>query len=107
MTRTLQALLLGSTAFPFHDVEELGSHIETALAAEGIDAEITTDREQLAALPDSEYDVCIDYTTDREMTDAQLSGLLEFVESGGEYAGVHGAAALTTTSTSATCQSRG
>ncbi|CCQ32846.1 ThuA domain-containing protein [Halorhabdus tiamatea] len=97
MTQDLQALLLGGTAFPFHDIEELGPHIEAALSAEGIDAEITTDREELAVLPDSEYDVCIDYTTDSEMTDAQLSGLLEFVERGGGYAGVHGAAALETT----------
>lgn len=91
----LTALVLGGTAFPFHSIDEMGPHIEAALEAAGIDPETTTDRERLAGLPESSFDVVVDYTTDSAMTDEQLSGLRSFVASGGGYAGVHCAADLT------------
>ncbi|MDS0295473.1 ThuA domain-containing protein [Halogeometricum luteum] len=86
------ALLIGEMTFPFHDLEEMGPHIESAL---GDAAEVTrsTDRDDLIDL--SGYDLVVDYLTDSELTDDQLAGLLDFVRDGGGYLGLHCAADLT------------
>lgn len=88
------ALLIGETTFPFHSIDEKGPELVDAVG-DAADVTTTTDRDALADLPDSEYDVLVDYLSDSTLTDAQQSGLLEFVRDGGGYVGVHCAADLT------------
>ncbi|MDS0300604.1 ThuA domain-containing protein [Halogeometricum sp. S1BR25-6] len=89
---TPTALVLGETTFPFHDLAEMGPHVESALG-DAADATRSTDRDDLLDL--SEYDLVVDYLTDSELTDDQLAGLLGFVRDGGGYLGLHCAADLT------------
>lgn len=90
----VQTVVIGGNRFPFHRLERIGPSLRRAIDVEGIDLELTTDRDELCDL--TGYDVLIDYTTDSTLTDNQRSGLLSFVENGGGYAGVHCAADLTT-----------
>lgn len=86
------AVVVGETTFPFHDFEERGPHVESALG-DAVDVTRTTDRDVLSDL--SDYDVVVDYLTDSTLTDDQLEGLLGFVRDGGGYLGLHCAADLT------------
>ncbi|MFW6437025.1 MAG: ThuA domain-containing protein [Halococcoides sp.] len=97
MNHELQALLIGDTAFPFHDIGEIGPYIASALESEGVAVDLTSDPEDFVDLPGSDYDVVVDYTTDSDLTDEQVSGLSDFVTAGGGYAGVHGASGVTLT----------
>lgn len=98
MTDT-KALLIGETTFPFHSIDEKGPELVAAVG-DAADVTTTTDRDALADLPESEYDVLIDYLSDSTLTDAQREGLLEFVRDGGGYLGVHCASDLTSTAPS-------
>ncbi|MFB6136917.1 MAG: ThuA domain-containing protein [Halobacteriaceae archaeon] len=91
----IDALVLGENTFSFHAFSRMRPLFEAALDAPDVDVETTTDRDCLRRLGD--VDVVVDYTTDCAFTDAQLDGLVSFVEDGGGYVGVHGAADLTTT----------
>ena len=88
MTRIL---VLGGNSFPFHAIDERRAQFEAALA--GYDVTVTTDRDALTG----DYDVLVDYLTDSTLTDEQLSALLDHVEAGGGYVGVHCAADLQST----------
>jgi len=75
-----------------HDWKGCGDAIQECLEAAG-DFEITRvddDLDCLLAL--DPYDVIVFYHTVTSITDAQLLGLLKFVESGKGYVGVHSAA---------------
>ncbi|WP_121741876.1 ThuA domain-containing protein [Natronorubrum halophilum] len=91
------AVILGGNRFPFHRIERAGPTIARQLERRGIDVDVTADRDVLREDRISAYDVLVDYTTDSTFTDEQLAGLCSFVDSGGGYVGVHGAADLTTT----------
>ncbi|AEH36191.1 ThuA domain-containing protein [Halopiger xanaduensis] len=90
------ALLIGENTFPFHKIDEKGPELVDAVG-DAADVTTTTDRDELAALPHSAYDLLIDYLTDSTLTDDQQEGLLEFVRNGGGYLGVHCAADLQST----------
>lgn len=85
------ALLVGETQFPFHDIDDVGPHIEAALG----DAAAVTRSARKADLADlSAYDLVVDYLTDSTLTEAQLESLTGFVADGGGYLGLHPAAGL-------------
>jgi type 1 glutamine amidotransferase len=86
MTRVL---VLGENTFPFHAIDEKRAAFESVF--EGFDLTVTDDRDALTG----DYDVLVDYLTDSTLTDAQLSALLDHVERGGGYLGVHCATDLT------------
>ncbi|WP_415379101.1 ThuA domain-containing protein [Halosimplex sp. TS25] len=86
MTRVL---VLGENTFPFHAIDDKRPQFEAAL--DGYDLTVTDDRDALTG----EYDVLVDYLTDSTLTDEQLDALLEHVEDGGGYVGVHCASDLT------------
>jgi type 1 glutamine amidotransferase len=88
MTRVL---VLGENTFPFHAIDEKRDAFAAAL--EDYDVTITTDRDALTG----EYDVLVDYLTDSTLSDEQLGALLDHVEAGGGYVGVHCASDLTST----------
>lgn len=90
------ALVIGEDTFPFHRFEEKRSAFK-AILSDVATTVTTTDRGEFAALPRNEYVVVVDYLTDSTLTDAQLNGLLEFVEAGGGYVPIHCGADLTTT----------
>lgn len=92
MVRTIEALAIGGTAFPFHSFDEVGSLLTDAFD-DDVRVTTTTDRDDLRTL--SEYDVLVDYLTDSTLTDEQLDDLLSFVRGGGGYVGVHCASDLT------------
>lgn len=96
VTSEINAVVLGGNRFPFHRLETLGPVIRRSLEKHGITTELTTDRNVLRSHNLVDYDVLVDYTTDSTFTDAQVSGLLSFVERGGGYAGLHCASDLTT-----------
>lgn len=92
-----ETVVLGGNRFPFHRIERLGPVLERSLHDRGIDTEVTTDRDVLCEERISEYDAVVDITTDSTLNERQESGLRSFVQSGGGYVGIHGAADLTTT----------
>lgn len=97
MTAHSSALVLGEINFPFHRFEEKKSEFE-AILGDVCSVVTTTDRAELAGLPDSEYYVVVDYLTDSTLSSKQLEGLLTFVEAGGGYVPVHCGGDLTSTS---------
>lgn len=75
-----------------HDWKGCGDKIQEALAADGR-FEITRVDDDLDCLLELDpYDVIVFYHTVTTITDAQLLGLLHFVEGGKGYVGVHSAA---------------
>lgn len=86
-----RVLVLGEDTFPFHEIGEKEAHFRDVLG--DFDVTVTDDRDALTG----EYEVLVDYLTDSTLTDAQLSALLEHVEAGGGYVGVHSASDLTST----------
>ena len=86
MTRVL---VLGENTFPFHAIDEKRAQFEAAL--EGFDVTVTDDRDALTG----DYDVLVDYLTDSTLSEEQLSALLDHVENGGGYVGLHCATDLT------------
>jgi hypothetical protein len=88
----ITALLVGQTAFPFHDLDEMAPAIEAALG-DGVALEWTTETDALADLDG--YDLVVDYLTDSHLDPGPLDGLCSFVADGGGYLGVHCAADLT------------
>ncbi len=93
----LKTVILGGNRFPFHRIERLGPPVKRLLENREIEATVNTDREILATDRIHEYDVLVDFTTDSTFGESQQSGLCSFVEDGGGYVGIHGAADLTTT----------
>lgn len=89
------ALVVGETHLPFHDIDEMGPHLEAALG-DAVEPTRSTRKADLTDL--SGYDLVVDYLTDSTLTDAQLAGLTGFVADGGGYLGVHCAADLTNVS---------
>ena len=75
-----------------HDWKGCGDKLQEALAADGrFDvARVDDDLDCLLAL--DPYDVIVFYHTVTEIADAQLLGLLKFVEIGKGYVGIHSAA---------------
>lgn len=92
----IRTLVVGEDTFPFHRLEDKGPAFEATLDEVGT-VELTTERETLASLPDSDQTVVVDYLTDSTLSAAQVDGLLEFVESGGGYVPVHCGGDLTST----------
>lgn len=75
-----------------HDFKAVGGAVRAALEAEG-GFEVTYVEEDLDVLTRLEpYDLLVFHYTMGEITDAQKSGLLNWVASGKGYAGVHSAA---------------
>jgi len=75
-----------------HDWKGCGDKIQEALAADGR-FDITRVDDDLDCLLELDpYDVIVFYHTVTEIADAQLLGLLKFVESGKGYVGIHSAA---------------
>lgn len=97
MPDRLNALVVGENTFGFHRLEIVGPLLEATLAEAQVDPTITTDRNQLQSENIQDYDVVVDFITDSTFTDAQLNGLLSFIEAGGGYVGIHCAADLHTT----------
>lgn len=91
------ALVIGENNFPFHRFEEKAPAFETILEDVG-ESTVTTDRDELAALPESEYTTVVDYVTDSTLADEQITGLIEFIEDGGGYVPVHCGGDLMSTS---------
>ena len=77
-----------------HDWKGCGDRIQEALAADGrFDiTRVDDDLDCLIAPNLDPYDVIVFYHTVTEITDAQLLGLLHFVEGGRGYVGIHSAA---------------
>ena len=93
----VRALAIGGNEYPFHDFTELGPILEEFLSESGhVRPELTMDRDSLRREEIRPFDAVIDYTTDSTMTGEQRRGLLEFVDGGGGYVGIHCAADLTT-----------
>jgi type 1 glutamine amidotransferase len=93
MSEAIRTLLIGRG----HNFETLGPILRDALAeTAAISVTMTTDWDEFLPENVGEYDVVVDYVVDyeTEMTDAQRRGLLSFVEGGGGYVGLHGAAAM-------------
>jgi type 1 glutamine amidotransferase len=82
-------LIFGENTFDFHRLDEKKPLFESFLGEAGIDATITTDLDALQYESVNEFDVVIDYLTKSTFTTEQREGLLEFVQDGGGYVGVH------------------
>lgn len=89
-TDTLRALVIGC---PYHDFETNGRILgEIVDSLDGVEATVTTDKDELRPDSVAAYDVILDYMTDSGMTASQRDGFLGFVRDGGGYVGVHPAA---------------
>ena len=79
----------------FHISESAGRRIGEDLAADGrYDLEMTTDLDAFAALPRGDYAAVVVYTTGcrDDLNGAREAGLLQFVQAGGGFVGLHSAA---------------
>ena len=79
----------------FHLSESAGRLVGEDLAADGrYELEMTTDLDAFAALPRGDYAAVVVYTTGcrDELRGAREAGLLQFVEAGGGFVGLHAAA---------------
>lgn len=91
----IRTLVYGDNAFSYHRIDDVGPLFTAILRdRDGIEATVTDDPAPLAAPSDHDYDVVLDYSTDRDRTAAQSAGLCGFVRGGGGYVGLHGAAVV-------------
>lgn len=90
---TINVLAIGGNRLPYHPFDVHGPALERALQTDAIDVTLTTARDELESI--SDFDVLVDYLTDSTLEDRQLAGVLDFVEDGGGYVGLHCAADLT------------
>jgi hypothetical protein len=91
MTRP-DVLVIGENQFEFHRLAERSAAFERILSGADVAVTVSTDRDLLRPERIGAYDVVVDYLTESSFTDAQQSGLVEFVHDGGGYVGVHCAA---------------
>ena len=75
----------------YHDFKEGGRIIEELLRKRGIEFDTVWDKSVLKDLPRSEYKAVLLYTQGGKLTGEEERGLLEFIRSGGGYAGIHSA----------------
>lgn len=91
---TIDAVLVGETTFPFHDLDAMAPEIEAALG-DAATVTATTDTAVLADPAGAGHEVVIDYLTDSHLPADRLEGLRSFVADGGGYLGLHPATDLT------------
>jgi type 1 glutamine amidotransferase len=84
-------LLLGGLTTGYHNFAELGPIITRTLEPAGFEVHPTEDLDALSTENLSGYDGLFNFTTDRDISDAQWEALLGFVENGGGYVGIHNA----------------
>jgi scyllo-inositol 2-dehydrogenase (NADP+) len=92
--RTARKVLL-VTGGPFHNGTQAGEVLTRVLAERrGWKLTVTADLDALAALPGSDFDAVIIYTTGfvNDLTPAREQGLINFVKNGGGFLGIHSAA---------------
>lgn len=86
-----RALVLGGLTTGFHQFWINGPAIRAALAPAGFELLLTEDLELLATPALNHYDLVINYTTGRDLTPAQWSGLVGFIRAGKGFVGIHNA----------------
>lgn len=84
-------LLLGGLTTAYHNFAELGPVIARALEPAGFQVDSTEELDTLNRDNLAGYAVVFNFTTDRDISDAQWSALESFVAGGGGYAGIHNA----------------
>lgn len=84
-------LLIGGLTTAYHNFAELGPAIVQTLEPAGFQVDSTEDLETLNPGNLRDYSVVFNFTTDRDISDAQWTALKAFVEQGGGYAGIHNA----------------
>jgi type 1 glutamine amidotransferase len=80
----------------FHPTEVCGTILSEILQSDGrFELDVTCDLDAFASLPGGKYAAVVVYTTglDDQLTPAREQGLLEFVEGGGGFLGIHSAVA--------------
>lgn len=85
----LRLLLLGGLTTEYHQFHIFAPIMTTLFREVGMEVDATEDL--VALTPDNlrAYAGVINYTTARDITDAQYDALLQFVRGGGGYVGVH------------------
>lgn len=85
-------LFLGGLTEAYHQYELFAPVFRALFAEAGFETDTTTDLAALHGENLARYAAVVNYTTDREISDAQYAALLAFVRAGGGYLGVHCAA---------------
>ncbi len=88
----MRCLILGGMTERFHQFWVNGPAIRQAVTGEGGEGFLTEDLAVLASPELDRYDVIINYTTGRDLTDAEAEGLLGFVRAGRGLVAVHNGA---------------
>ena len=91
----MKKILYVYKAGDFHISESAGRLIGEDLAADGrYELEMTTDLDAFSVLPRGDYAAVVVYTTGcrDELRGAREAGLLQFVQAGGGFVGLHAAA---------------
>lgn len=84
-------LLLGGLTTAYHNFAELGPVIIRALGPAGFQVDPTEDLDTLNPENLAGYAGVFNFTTDRDISDAQWNALRDFVAAGGGYMGIHNA----------------
>jgi len=92
MTQRLNVVVMGGQSKGYHEFSVMAPIYQRFLTQAGFAVKLTEDRDDFLAERLAEVDVVVDYTTGGSLTDAQASGLLNFVKSGRGFVGVHSAA---------------
>ena len=87
-----RALVLGGLTKGFHQFWINGPALRDVLEEAGFEALLSEDLEVLAAPGLSSYDLVVNYSTGRQLTAAQWSGLAAFIRGGRGLVGVHNGA---------------
>ena len=88
----MRCLILGGMTERFHQFGVNGPAIRQAVTGEDQEGFLTEDLAVLASPELDRYDVIINYTTGRDLTDAEAEGLVRFVRGGRGLVAVHNGA---------------
>lgn len=92
MMEPTRALFLGGLTTEYHQYDIFAPIYRDLFGEAGFGVDTATDLAPLAPDNLARYAAVINYTTARDLTDAQYAALLAFVRAGGGYLGVHCAA---------------
>ncbi len=85
----MRCLILGGMTERFHEFWINGPAIRQAVTAKGGEGFLTEDLSVLTSPELGNYDVIVNYTTGRNLTDDEAEGLLRFVRGGHGLVGLH------------------
>lgn len=85
-------LFLGGLTTAYHQYDLFAPVFRALFAEFGFETDATTDLAALNGENLARYAAVVNYTTDRDLGDAQYAALVAFVRAGGGYLGVHCAA---------------